>query len=94
MPNLTIYEAYCLLQKQIDALEEKKEELRSQMAEQIPEAGHKDDTITAYWKITKKWKYSEAVDHLNKSIKEIKKSEEESGIAQCEETKQLNIVVK
>ena len=91
---MTKYEEYALLQKDINILEAKKDLLRSEIAEILPEEGFKSEIITAFWKITKKWKYSKNVDHIVESLKETKKREEEDGSATAEESKQLTISVK
>lgn len=91
---MTKYEEYALLQKDIDILEAKKEILRTEISEILPEEGFKSDFMTAFWKVTKKWKYSEDVDLLTNSLKEAKKLEEETGKATSEETRVLSISVK
>ena len=91
---MELYKQYVELEKQIVELEAKKDLLRADIAKSLPEDGYKDETITAFWKTTKKWKYSPKVDGLNAELKATKKDEEEKGIAKFEESKQLAITVK
>lgn len=88
------YKQYVEVIKKIEALEAEKEVLRTKISDELPEDGYKDETITAFWKITKKWKYSPKVDGLETELKATKKLEEEEGIATAEEKKSLAITVK
>ena len=54
---MELYKQYVELEKQIVELEAKKDLLRADIAKSLPEDGYKDETITAFWKTTKKWKY-------------------------------------
>jgi hypothetical protein len=89
-----MYEQYVKVSKQIETLEAEKEVLRGKISAELPEDGFKDETITAFWKSTKKWKYSPKVDGLTAELKATKKIEEESGVATSEESKILAITVK
>lgn len=91
---MEIYNKYCEVQKKIDLLEEEKELLRKQVSEQLPDDGYKDENITAFWKMGKKYTYSPKVKGLETELKATKKLEEESGEATFEETKTLTISVK
>lgn len=95
---MTKYEEYVVLQKKIDELDAKKELLRSEIEAELPEEGFKDESINVYWTNKKKWTYTEKVAETEKKLKDtissLKKSEEESGDAKCEEIKQLTIKVK
>ena len=88
------YKQYVDVSKKIEALEAEKEVLREKISAELPEEGYKDETLTAFWKLTKKWKYSPKVDGLNTELKATKKAEEENGTATAEETKTLAITVK
>lgn len=96
--ELTKYEEYALLQKQIDELDAKKELLRADIEAILPEEGYKDETINVFWTNKKKWTYTDKVTETEKSLKEtigaLKALEEENGDAKAEEIKQLTIKVK
>lgn len=98
MSELTKYQEYALLQKQIEELDAKKELLRAEIEAILPEEGFKDDIINIFWTNKKKWTYTEKVTETEKKLKEtvsaLKKVEEENGDAKCEEIKQLTIKVK
>lgn len=93
-----MYQEYIAIQKQIDELEEKKKEIRVQIESNLPEDGYKDESITVSWTIKKNWSYTDNVKDLEsqmkKKVSEVKKTEEESGLAKLEEVKQLTIRVK
>lgn len=91
---MTKYEEYALLQKELDVLEAKKEILRAEIESMLPDDGYKDDTIIAFWTVKNKYEYSPKVKGLETELKATKKQEEETGIAQKVESKQLTIKVK
>ena len=91
---MEIYKQYVEVSKKIEALEAEKEVLREKISKELPEEGYKDETLTAFWKTAKKWKYSPKVDGLNAELKATKKTEEEDGTATAEESKTLAITVK
>lgn len=91
---MTPYEQYADIQKKIEVLEAEKEVIREKITAELPEEGYKDDILTAYWTLKKSWKYSPKVDGLSAELKATKKHEEETGIAQAEESKQLTIKIK
>lgn len=88
-----IYKKYAETQKQIDGLELLRETLRLAIAEKLPAEGVKNESLTAFWKVARKWKYSPLVEGLTAELKATKSEEEEKGIATCEESKQLNIKI-
>jgi hypothetical protein len=88
------YKQYIEVSKKIEALEAEKDVLREKISAELPEEGYKDETLTAFWKTSKKWKYSPKVDGLNAELKATKKAEEEDGTATAEESKILTITVK
>lgn len=91
----SIYDEYVFVQKEIEALEAKKEALREKISAELPEEGIKTERLTAVWKTVKKWKYSGKVDELTQQLKDQKKEEEEKGVAEVvDEKKQLAITVK
>ena len=47
------YKQYIEVAKKIEALEAEKEVLREKISAELPETGYKDETITAFWKISK-----------------------------------------
>ncbi len=91
---MTNYEQYVDISKKIETLEAEKEVVREKISAELPEEGFKDESITAFWKTTKKWKYSPKVDGITAELKATKKAEEEDGTATPEETKTLAITVK
>lgn len=91
---MDLYEQYHDLQKQIDALTAEQKEVRAAIEQNLPIEGYKTDFITASWTIKPKWTYSPQVKELESNVKAVKKHEEETGIAQLEEQKILNIRVK
>jgi len=95
---MTKYEEYATLQKEIDVLEAKKELLRADIENDLPEEGYKDEIINVFWTNRKKWTYTDKVTETEKKLKEtvgaLKKLEEENGDAKSEEIKQLTIKVK
>lgn len=95
---MTKYEEYALLQKEIDILDAKKEILRAEIEDILPEEGFKDDIVNAFWTKKTKWTYTDKVTTTEKQLKEtvsaLKKLEEENGEAKAEEVKQLTIKVK
>jgi len=91
---MEIYKQYVEVQKKIEALEAEKEVLREKISAELPEDGYKDETITAYWKLSTKWKYSPKVDGLTAKLKLTKRAEEENGTATSEESKGLAIMIK
>lgn len=88
------YEQYIAVQKEIDALEAKKEVLRDEISKNLPEDGFKDEKINIFWTVKNKYTYSPKVKGLETELKETKKREEEDGTATKEEVKQLTIKVK
>lgn len=94
MSDLTKYQEYALIQKEIKRLEAKKDLLRAEIEVMLPEDGFKDDTINVFWTKKTKWTYTDAVKVIENSLKTQKKLEEESGDAKAEEIKQLTIKVK
>lgn len=91
---MTKYEEYALVTKELDVLEAKKELLRKEIEEILPEEGYKDEIVNAFWTAKKKWTYSPKIDGLTAELKVTKAKEEEDGTATSEETKQLTIKVK
>lgn len=94
METPTIYTNYADIQHQIDVLEEKKELLRKEIAEQLKDEGETFNFGTFFWTKKKKYTYSPEVVGLEAKIKETKKREEENGVATVEEVKQLTIKLK
>lgn len=91
---MELYEKYSAIDKEITLLEEQKKGLRKEIEESLPEEGVKNDFVTAFWAIKKKWAYSSAIESLSENLKSAKEKEEEDGTAKFEETKQLTIKVK
>lgn len=89
-----LYAQYSALEKQIETLELAKKELRATIEEQLPEEGVKNEFVTAFWTLKKKWTYSPMIDALTDNLKVAKKTEEETGMATAEEVKQLTIKVQ
>lgn len=90
---MTKYEEYAKLQSEINVLEAKKELLRAEIETILPEDGYKDELITAFWTMKKKYDYSPKVKGLETELKATKKQEEEDGTAKFEEIKQLTLKV-
>ena len=91
---MNLYETYIDIQSKIDKLEEDKEQIREAISSQLPEEGYKDEKISVFFTVKKKYTYSEEINKLSENLKEQKKKEEESGIAPFSETKQLTIKIK
>ncbi len=93
-----IYQEYVDIQYLIRHLQEKQTELREQMEKELPEDGYKDERITVYWTVKKNWEYSDTFKEMERKAKDtlskMKKEEEERGIAELEEKKQLTVKVK
>lgn len=91
---MDLYEQYNKLEKEIEGLESKKELLRADIEKELPAEGVKNNFVTAFWTLKKKFKYSPKVDGLTAELKATKAKEEEDGTATFEETRQLTIKVK
>lgn len=91
---MELYQKYAELDKQISLLEEQKKAIREEISESLPEDGVKNEFITAFWTIKKKWSYSPVVESLTENLKSTKEKEEEDGTAKFEEIKQLTIKTK
>lgn len=64
---MTKYEEYALVTKELDVLEAKKELLRKEIEEILPEEGYKDEIVNAFWTAKKKWTYSPKIDGLTEA---------------------------
>lgn len=87
-----IYEEYAVLDSKIKILTDKKDELRTQILEDLIE--NETATLdTSVGKFTvsklKSWKYTEAVNSKNEELKALKAKEESVGDAICEEKPSL-----
>lgn len=91
---MNLYEQYAQVSKEIEALEAKQKLIKDDIAKELPEDGIKNDYVTAFWKVGKKWKYSPKVDGLKAELDSTKEKEEKEGIAVFEEVKTVNIKVK
>lgn len=89
-----MYQAYIEIQKQIDLLEEKKDLLRKEIKLALPEEGYKDDFIKIFWTVKNKYEYSPKVKGLQVELETTMKKEEEEGIADKKEVRQLTIKIK
>lgn len=87
-PTTPVFEEYVEVQKQIDALEEKKKVLRIALEAALPEEGVKNEFGSFTFRQSKSWTYSpkvhaqeEVIKGLNASLEmETKKIKEELGI--------------
>lgn len=105
----TLYDEYIVVQKEIDALEEKKKSLRERIQLELPPEGFKNEAITVSWTTNKKWQYSPqvaakeaeikaieaSIEPIAKELKDLKTVEELQGVAVViEEKKGLLVKVK
>lgn len=89
--NDTLFREYAELNKKLEELEGRKEEIRAQLKQSMEDADlqqYKDENGTFFLKAVRLWKYSGAVEGLvekikdqNDKLKELKAKEQESGIA-------------
>lgn len=91
---MDIYTRYAEITNSIAALEEQQALIRKQIESSLPDEGYKDDKVTAFWSIKKKWVYPEKVIKAEEVFKTEKKLSESDGSATSEEIRQLTIKVK
>lgn len=86
------FQQYAKIKKQIKELTQQAKELEPELTESMLEAGA-DKVKTEFGSFTivvrKKYEYSDKVKELESSVKELKKVEEQSGIAEATESKSL-----
>lgn len=96
METKKLCEEYISLTKQISGLDARKKEIAPQITENM-EADKLSSVEEPFGTITlverTSYKYTEKVDDKNKELKELKKSEEESGVAEKKTTKYLRATV-
>lgn len=83
------YKLYAELEEQKKEIEEKQSRIKSEILEEM--ISQQSETVKADFGTfslmrRKTWKYSPAVDELGARVKELKKTEEESGLATFEES--------
>lgn len=91
---MSIYEKYSKIQKQIDALEDKKEELRDEISKELPVDGIVNEFGSFKYTNKKKWEYTPGTVGLMDQVDTLKKREEMLKIAKCTTTKVLTIKIK
>lgn len=90
--NVTPYEAYALLDAEIKQLEDRKEELRIEILQEMISTGEeKVDTAVGKFSVMrlKKWTYPENVLEIGDKFKAAKAKAESTGDATCEESQAL-----
>lgn len=85
---------YRSIKQQIDLLEQKLEEKKELIKSVLPPTGFKFENVNAFWKSSKKWKYSLKVDEIKKQLDGQKELEELDGTAIAEETRVLQVNIK
>lgn len=97
MENEKLYQEYIQVSNQISELESKKKILTEQVMnkfkeEKLEKIEAENGLITLASR--KKWVYSENVDKKNVELKELKKVEENTGVAKSETTEFLRVSLR
>lgn len=95
--NIEKIKEYESIKLQIKELETKAKELEpivTEALESIEEDQIETDKGKFYFTNRKSWTYTKAVSEKEKEVKDLKKFEEESGAATCEEKKSLTYRAK
>lgn len=90
--NKELFREYAEVKGQIKLLSEKAKELEEKVSEEMRsnEAEKVESDFGKFFFVTrKKWTYSENVKLAEDNVKDLKKKEESSGEAMCEEVKSL-----
>lgn len=95
--NKLLYQKYIELSEKRDQIEQERsivaEQILREMETQKIEKVEADNGVITK-SIRKSYKYTENVDSLVKNLKEIKRVEEESGLAKVKETEYLRISLR
>ena len=95
--NVEKIKEYEAVKLQIKELTDKAKELEpvvTEALESIEEDQIETDNGKFYFTTRKTWKYTDAVKEKESEVKTLKKEEEESGKAECEEKKSLTYRAK